>query len=66
MSAQHTDAHRSSQPLLHQHGVGIQAFGKARLMPIALAQEARVESAQLLNHILADTQILFCTRSITG
>jgi starvation-inducible DNA-binding protein len=59
MSAQHTDSHPSSQPLLHQHGVEIQAFGEARLMPIALAQEARVESAQLLNHILADSQILY-------
>lgn len=28
-------------------------------MPIALAEEARVESAQLLNHILADSQILY-------
>ena len=48
----------SSQPLLHQHGVEIQPFGTLRLLPIALAYEARLESCQLLNHILADSLIL--------
>lgn len=28
MKAQQTDAHLSSQPLLHQHGVEIQAFAR--------------------------------------
>jgi starvation-inducible DNA-binding protein len=51
-------AHLSSQPRLHQHGVEIQAFGSLRLLPIALAHEARLESCQLLNHILADSLIL--------
>jgi starvation-inducible DNA-binding protein len=50
---------QSSQPLLHQHGVEIQEFGSMRLLPIALAAEARTESGQLLNHILADTVILY-------
>jgi starvation-inducible DNA-binding protein len=50
---------RSSQPLLHQSGVEIQEFGSIRLMPIALAAEARMESCQLLNHVLADTVILY-------
>jgi starvation-inducible DNA-binding protein len=50
---------RSSQPLLHQHGIEIQNFGTLRLLPIALAYEARVESCQLLNHILADSLILY-------
>jgi starvation-inducible DNA-binding protein len=54
-----TDAHPSSQPRLHQHGVEIQTFGQLRLMPIALAHDARMESAQLLNHILADASILY-------
>lgn len=53
------DGHRSSQPRLHQHGVEIQTFGQLRLMPIALAHDARLESVQLLNHILADTVILY-------
>jgi starvation-inducible DNA-binding protein len=48
-----------SQPLLHQHGVEIQEFGKLRLLPIALSFETRAQSCQLLNQILADTQILY-------
>jgi starvation-inducible DNA-binding protein len=55
---QAADGNRSSQPLLHQHGVELQPFGALRLLPIALAHEARLESCQLLNHILADTFIL--------
>jgi starvation-inducible DNA-binding protein len=57
--AEGTDGNRSSQPLLHQHGVEVQKFGTMRLLPIALAYEARVESCQLLNHILADSVILY-------
>ena len=37
-----------SQPLLHQHGGEVQRFGEMRLLPIALAYEARAESGQLL------------------
>ena len=48
----------SSQPMLHQHGVEIQPFGTLRLLPIGLAYEARLESCQLLNHVLADSLIL--------
>ena len=51
-------ATRSSQPLLHQQGGEVQQFGTLRLLPIGLAHEARLESCQLLNHILADTFIL--------
>ncbi len=40
-------------------GTEIQRFGTVRLMPIALAAEARVESCQILNEILADTMILY-------
>jgi starvation-inducible DNA-binding protein len=54
-----SDGSRSSQPLLHQHGIEIQKFGTMRLLPIALAHDARVESCQLLNHILADSLILY-------
>jgi starvation-inducible DNA-binding protein len=50
---------RSSQPLLHQHGVEVQQFGQMRLLPIALSYDARAESSQLLNHVLADSIILY-------
>ena len=53
------DGTYSSQPLLHQHGVEVQEFGTLRLFPIALAAEARIESCQLLNYILADSIILY-------
>jgi starvation-inducible DNA-binding protein len=56
--AEGADGNRSSQPLLHQHGIEIQRFGTLRLLPIALAYEARLESCQLLNHILADSLVL--------
>jgi starvation-inducible DNA-binding protein len=48
-----------SQPLIHQHGEEIQAFGTVRLFPIALSHEARMESCQILNRILADSMILY-------
>ena len=50
---------RGSQPLLHQRGEEIQRFGEMRLLPIALAHDARAESCQLLNRILADSIILY-------
>ncbi|NTU83972.1 MAG: DNA starvation/stationary phase protection protein [Chloroflexales bacterium] len=46
------------QPQLHQHGQEIQSYGTVRRLPIALALEVRAESCQLLNHLLADSQIL--------
>jgi hypothetical protein len=49
----------ASQPLLHQHGVEVQRFGEMRLLPTALSYEARAGSGQLLNHILADSIILY-------
>lgn len=56
-----TNAHnvQSSQPLLNQHGQEIQAYGSVRLLPIALGHDARMESCQLLNQILADSLILY-------
>jgi starvation-inducible DNA-binding protein len=53
------DGMHRSQPLLHQHGVEVQEFGALRFFPIALAEEARIESCQLLNYILADSIILY-------
>ncbi len=49
---------RGSQPWLHQRGEEIQEYGSVRLLPIALSHDARVESCQLLNRILADSMIL--------
>jgi starvation-inducible DNA-binding protein len=49
----------SSQPHLHRHNVEVQAFNKLRLLPIALSHEARLDSVQLLNKILADSTILY-------
>ena len=49
----------SPQPHLAQRGREIQRFGTVRLQPIALSADARAESSQLLNQILADTTILY-------
>jgi starvation-inducible DNA-binding protein len=48
----------SAQPRLGQRGEEIQRFGSLRQLPIALSAEARGESCQLLNEILADTMVL--------
>jgi starvation-inducible DNA-binding protein len=48
----------SPQPHLSQHGPEVQPFGTLRVLPIALSAEARAESTQLLNRVLADTTIL--------
>ncbi len=50
---------QTSQPLIHQRGDEIQEFGTVRLFPIALSYEARMESCQVLNQILADSMILY-------
>jgi starvation-inducible DNA-binding protein len=49
----------SPEPRLARQGEEIQRFGTLRLLPVALSAEARGESAQLLNRILADTTILY-------
>ena len=53
------DRRLSPEPRLGQRGPEIQRFGTLRQLPIALAAEARMESAQSLNQILADTTILY-------
>ena len=52
-------ATNSSQPWLHQHGREVQRFGTVRQFPIGLSYEARIDSCQRLNHVLADSQILY-------
>ena len=54
-----TNTKASPQPHFAQRGQEVQRFGSVRLVPIALSAEARTESAQLLNRILADTSILY-------
>ncbi len=49
----------SPEPHLGQRAPEIQRYGTLRQMPIALSAEARGESAQVLNGILADTTILY-------
>jgi len=49
----------SSQPHLHRHDVEVHAFNKLRLMSIALSHEARLDSVQMLNKILADSTVLY-------
>jgi starvation-inducible DNA-binding protein len=56
---EHGQGALSPQPHLGQHGQEIQPFGTLRLVPIALSSEARMESVQILNGILADTTILY-------
>src|SRR5918912_4410115 len=48
-----------AQPLLHQRGPEIQAYGTLRNLPIALDARAREESCELLNQVLADSVILY-------
>ncbi|MEO8509977.1 MAG: DNA starvation/stationary phase protection protein [Chloroflexota bacterium] len=57
-SAQH-NGQRSAQPRYAQLGKEIQAYGSIEQLPIALAADARRESCQLLNQVLADTTILY-------
>jgi starvation-inducible DNA-binding protein len=50
---------QSSQPWLHQKGVQIQDFGTVYQFPLGLSYEARLDSCQRLNQVLADTRILY-------
>lgn len=49
----------SPQPQLGARGPEVQRFGTLRLLPIALSAQARGESAQVLNEILADSMIMY-------
>lgn len=57
--AQPNGRRRSPEMKPGRLGVEVQRFGAVRLVPIALPAEARTESAQLLNMILADSMILY-------
>ncbi len=53
-----TARNADTQPLIHQHGREVQTFGTVRQFPIALSYEARTESCELLNRVLANSMIL--------
>src|SRR4051812_13692470 len=54
------DASKSiNQPILNQRGRETQAYGTVRNLPIALDAEARRQSCDLLNQLLADTITLY-------
>ena len=55
----HRNGRSSAQPRFARMGKEIQRFDAIRQLPIALAAEARKESCQLLNQVLADTTILY-------
>lgn len=54
-----TVAPGAAQPLLHQKGHELQAFGTVKQLPIGLPHETRMYACQRLNRILADTQMLY-------
>jgi starvation-inducible DNA-binding protein len=45
----------AAEPLVHQHAPEIQPYGHVIRMPIALPEDARKESVENLNQLLADT-----------
>ena len=49
----------SPEPEMAPLGMEIQRFGTTRLLPIALAKDARSDSCRLLNVILADSMVLY-------
>jgi starvation-inducible DNA-binding protein len=48
----------NASPILHQRSRELQKYGTLRSLPIALPDEARQESVNALNQILADTIVL--------
>jgi starvation-inducible DNA-binding protein len=50
---------RSPEPRLRANGPELQRFGTLRNLPIALPDEARSQSCELLNEILADSMVLY-------
>ena len=49
----------SPEPQLAPLGAEVQRFGTTRLLPIALAKDARSDSCRMLNEILADSMVLY-------
>ena len=49
----------SADPRLDERGPELQPFGTLRRLPIALDDDARAQSCELLNEILADSMVLY-------
>lgn len=47
-----------AQPILHQRGKEIQAYGALTRYPLGLADDVRLASVQMLNRLLCDTMVL--------
>ena len=54
-----SNGRRSPDPKLRLRGPEIQRYGTLRMLPIALPEEARASSCDLLNEILADSMVLY-------
>jgi len=54
-----TNGRHSPDPKLAQRAPEIQRFGTLRKLPIALPDDAKRESCELLNEILADSMVLY-------
>ena len=54
-----TNGRHSPDPKLAQRAPEIQRFGTLRKLPIALPDDAKHESCELLNEILADSMVLY-------
>jgi starvation-inducible DNA-binding protein len=48
-----------AQPILHQRGQEIQAYGTLRDLPVGVSKEGRQQNVALLNQLLADTITLY-------
>ena len=57
--AQPDNGARENQPIMRQRAPEIQAYGSMRSLPIGLEADARRQSCELLNQILADTITLY-------
>ncbi|MEU2561956.1 DNA starvation/stationary phase protection protein [Streptomyces longispororuber] len=54
-----TTAPAAAQPLLHQKGREVQRFGTVKQVLLGLPHDTRMYACQVLNQILADTQMLY-------
>jgi len=54
-----TNGHPSPEPQYATLGIEVQEFGAMRSLPIGLVEKVRLESAELLNEVLADSTILY-------
>jgi starvation-inducible DNA-binding protein len=58
-SSRNGNGRTSPEPRLNEKAPELQRFGTLRTLPIALDDQARAKSCQLLNGILADSMVLY-------